>query len=302
MSYLKFKKISLEDRKKIESITSGYSPYSDYNFTSLWCWDTNKELQIAFFRTSLIVKFTDYITGEPFYSFMGDGSPQEVYKEIISILEYSRERLYVKLVPEGVANSLQVHGYNISQDRDNFDYIFLLPTLINYTGNRLRAKRNYLHRFKRFYPEAKSRILDLSDLSTKKAVVSTFFSWSSCKHIDQEEITREYSAISNLLSHSRIFNLVSLGVFFHGKMIGFSINEVLNNNYSILHFEKADYKTYIGIYPYIMSQTARILFEKYSSMYLNYEQDLGIEGLRKAKISYMPSFFLKKYTINSERM
>lgn len=66
-----FKIVEVGDREAVESHTHRYPPYSDFNFTSLWAWDTSNERMISELNGNLVVRFTDYATNEPFLSFLG---------------------------------------------------------------------------------------------------------------------------------------------------------------------------------------------------------------------------------------
>ena|SRR2546425_11671494 len=85
------------------------------------------------------------------------------------------------------------------------------------------------------------------------------------------------------------------GLFDGSRLIGFSIQEQVHNGYVIGHFGKAA-KNYVGLNQFLENECAKICAQ--GSTYLNNEQDLGIEGLRRAKSLWRPLFFLKKYTIS----
>ena len=66
-----FKKLELSNKEEIENFTSKFPPYSDFNFISMWCWDIKGETRISKFNNNLVVRFTDYLKGNPFFSFFG---------------------------------------------------------------------------------------------------------------------------------------------------------------------------------------------------------------------------------------
>lgn len=74
----KFKHIELIDKEEIEQITHKYPPYSDFNFVSMWSWDIKGEIRISKLNNNLVVRFTDYLSGNPFFSFLGDNYEQKV--------------------------------------------------------------------------------------------------------------------------------------------------------------------------------------------------------------------------------
>ena len=85
-------------------------------------------------------------------------------------------------------------------------------------------------------------------------------------------------------------------MFVGDELAGFTINELLDSEFAVLHFEKAHAKNHVGIFQFLMLETAKYL-HNLNIKYLNYEQDLGILGLRKHKQSYYPAYMLKKYTV-----
>ena len=94
---------------------------------------------------------------------------------------------------------------------------------------------------------------------------------------------------------SEKLNTISVGIFIKEKLVAFIINELTHNDYAIIHFDKSDI-AFVGISSYMRQVSAKILNEK-GYTHINFEQDLGIIGLREAKQQLRPAFFLKKYLI-----
>ena len=80
-----FKPIELSDKQEVEKITSQYPPYSDFNFVSMWSWDIKGEMRLSMLNGNLVVKFNDYITGEPFYSFLGKNKLNETAEILLNL-------------------------------------------------------------------------------------------------------------------------------------------------------------------------------------------------------------------------
>ena len=72
-----FKKLELSDKEDVEAFTKKFPPYSDFNFVSMWSWDIKGEMRLSILNGNLVVRFTDYITGDPFYSFLGNNKTNE---------------------------------------------------------------------------------------------------------------------------------------------------------------------------------------------------------------------------------
>lgn len=66
-----FKVLELSDKGDIEVFTKKFPPYSDFNFVSMWSWDIKGDMRISQLNDNLVVRFTDYLTGNPFFSFFG---------------------------------------------------------------------------------------------------------------------------------------------------------------------------------------------------------------------------------------
>jgi len=127
-------------------------------------------------------------------------------------------------------------------------------------------------------------------------IKETFIQWATqyAKAMDGEAAA-EFTALSRLLENIDDFNVLITCVFVGKRLAGFSINEVLTDNMAICHFEKAleppeNIATYVS---YVVAQE----LQEIGCNSVNWEQDLGIAGLRQAKLSYKPYEFLKKYSL-----
>ena len=291
-----FKPLELSDREDIEQITNQYPPYSDFNFTSMWSWDVKSEMRISGLGSNLIVRFTDYTTGEPFYSFLGTHNPSETVHELLTYSKKEGLEPILRLLPEVSVNALDQNSFIIEEDRDNFDYIYLIDKLRTYDGNKLRAKRNFFNRFKKSYIYTVQK-LDYSDPHTQQQVMDLFDIWRKNKGIKESDTLNERKAFHRLFEEASNQNILPFGMFINEQLVGMIVNELLPNDYALLHFEKADDK-YIGIYSALMLENAKLLSDL-RKKHLNYEQDLGLEGLRLGKRSFQPIDFLKKYTLKT---
>ncbi|MBU2329986.1 hypothetical protein KKG57_00785, partial [Patescibacteria group bacterium] len=127
-----FKKIELTDKEEIDGLTKKYPPYSDFEFGSLWAWDVKEEMAISVLNDNLVVKFTDYTTGNPFLAFLGEN---EVDATTESLLSYSRENNFeetLHLIPETVAKELDRELFVVEESRDHFDYVCDINRHIEY--------------------------------------------------------------------------------------------------------------------------------------------------------------------------
>lgn len=293
-----FKKISTEDRKDVESFTHKYEPYSDFNFTSLWSWDTNDERMISQLNDNLVVIFTDYESNEQSLSFLGNNKPKETAHELINYTKILKISPILNFIPEESINGINDVNLKIEEDKDNFDYIYSIYELFLLKGIKYKEKRHSSDRFFRDHPEAIFEVNKFNELKVSKLIRSVFENWKNKKILDNKIYNSdcEEKTISRLLDTAKYHELIVSSIFLGNQMIGFSIDEVLPNNYVMSHFFKAD-NSYKGIYDFLNKKVAEYLISRGATLW-NWEQDLGLTNLRKSKLSYRPINFLRKYKIS----
>src|SRR5574343_1109613 len=92
-----FKNLELSDKKSIDNFTKKHPPYSDFNFTSMWVWNTTEEIQISILNDNLVVKFTDYLNGDHFYSFLGTNKIKETTNILLDYTEKTNNKAELRL-------------------------------------------------------------------------------------------------------------------------------------------------------------------------------------------------------------
>jgi len=188
------------------------------------------------------------------------------------------------------AEILETMGYSVSEDRDNFDYLYSLEDLVNLTGRKFHKKKNMFNIFIRNNEcQAKPLLEEYRD-----DAIQILEQWN-----DQHDGPNDVPAAKEALEKMWPLQLCG-GIFYiEGQPAAYCLGEELALGESfVIHFEKAvlgeDLK---GIYQYINQAFASILPEKYKTV--NREQDLGDPGLRHSKMSYRPVDFVKKYKVMS---
>jgi len=291
----KFKPIELSDKEEVEGFNDKFPPYSDFNFISLWSWNLKGEMKLSILNENLVVHFTDYLSGDSFYSFLGDKKVDETASALLDFSVKKKFRSKLHLIPEVVASKLDKNKFIVEEDRDNFDYIYDANLLAEYKGGEFTEKRRNVNLFLRNFPNSQTESLDFNNPKTELDILKLDEEWLKDKlkkDSDYQYNQNESIAIDNFFQ-SKIKNSVGVGIFYDKKLIGYSISEILPNGYSISHFLKAD-THFKGIYDYVSKESAKKLRDKGVS-FINYEQDLGIKGLRQAKSSFKPVNFLKKF-------
>jgi hypothetical protein len=305
----KFKPIELSDKQDVEKITHKYPPYSDFNFVSMWSWDIKGEMRLSSLNGNLVVRFTDYLTGEPFYSFLGNNKSTDTVEKLLELSKKEGLKLQLKLIPGDSIKGLDLSKLRAQEDRDHFDYVFSHKNISLYEGSDYQRHRN---RVRRFINNRKYEMitLNLADKINQKMLLDLIEYWVnkqkngiSKKHDEDyfkidDDLENEFIAFKKLLSAPVDFlnSLICFSLFVDGILSGFIVNEKISQDYSLAHFGKANTK-YDGIYHFLMQQNSRIFLDL-GINYLNHEQDLGLENLRYSKTNYKPTHFLKKYVID----
>lgn len=294
-----FKKLELADKVDIESHYRGNVIPSDYHFASLWAWDLNNDLEVSVLNNNLVVKFQDYTTEKRFYSFFGNN---HIKTTLITLFEYLKENNIenkISMIPEQNLEGEDLvdlsKSFEIDEDESNFDYIFSVKELLNYKGKKLYSKKKQLNKFmETYYSKTNIVIYETIDPDVEKDLLQLLEKWSDSKSTKNEI---EISALKRTLSIIPQVEFLVFCIYIENRLVGFSLLEIIDHNHAIHSFQKADI-TYVGITEFINNKVAEFL-DKKGIAYINAEQDLGIEGLRRAKRSYNPSF-LKKYTISKK--
>lgn len=295
-----FKSVDFSDKSDVESYTHKFKPYSDFNFISLWAWDTNDERKISLLNNNLVVLFTDYQTNKPFLSFLGKHKPKHTIDQLLEYAKSHHIPQVLSLVTEESVQTLDKSNVQITEDRENFDYVFSTVELAELQGNKFSTKRHLANKFLHNHPDARFEISRLNDKSVQKQLLSTIRTWEHNKKLGSKDydFKHEEIAIKRLLhaSNSLDSKLMLSCIFLHDEILGFSIDELLPNKYSISHFAKANI-AYKGIYEFLNQRVSQYL--RYIKIeYWNWEQDLGVPSLQNVKSSYRPVSFLKKFKIS----
>ncbi|MEY4747378.1 MAG: hypothetical protein RLZZ416_427 [Candidatus Parcubacteria bacterium] len=293
-----FKVVDVSDRESVEVHTHRYPPYSDFNFTSLWAWDTSGKRMISELNHNLVVRFTDYSTGETFLSFLGEVETERTARVLIDYCKTERFPTTLKLMPEISIKDIRSSVLRVEEDRDNFDYLYKVSEHARFLGGDFKRSRNFVNTFTREYPSARAEVADLADRGVQHSLVGVIRTWESNKIGANKtyELAHEEAAVGRLFETAGTHKLVVTAVFEGNAVRAFSIDEVLQDQYGISHFQKGDVR-YKGIYDFLIQEKSKHL-EVLGVVYINFEQDLGVEGLRRSKLAYRPMEFLKKYKVS----
>lgn len=292
-----FKKIELSDRQVFEKFTSQYEPYSDFNFVDLWSWDIPGEAEFSVLNQNLIIKLNNFFTDQYTYSFLGNRMVNETIGSLFALLTGSKiQNPELILVPEVSLVDLDSSKYFLEIDLNSYDYIYDVNELSVYQGSKFSDKRRKLNGFLKSNPNVYIELMDLLMDSVKNQILSLNLTWVLNKGSVDEGffLPKESNAVTRFLN-ANFDDLICVGVYSDNLLIGYSVFSILNNDFAICHFSKANL-SYFGVYEYLMRESCLILRDR-KVKYLNYQEDLGIPGLRFFKNSFKPCDFLRKFYV-----
>lgn len=281
--------ILLEDKLVFDAIFAANPPeVSTYTFTNLYAWRKPYNSQISMLGGMILI--CDEIEGRRvFLEPLGDGDARQVMLDVFERLGMAAvfERLH-----KSVASSFQNDSqFIVEADRDNFDYVYLSSDLIELPGRKYDAKRNFINRFK---AEHKYEYVPMTQASGEEChrFAEIWCDQRMCRTI--EGMNREQCAVYEMLSNFDALGIVGGAIRMDGEIAAFSLGEALDPETFVVHVEKADAKM-DGIYQMINNEFCS--HEANGFEYVNREQDLGVEGLRKAKLSYHPVELIEAYRV-----
>lgn len=185
---------------------------------------------------------------------------------------------------------LQAHypgKFRIHSDRDGYDYVYAIDDLCELKGRKFQRKRNHLNRFKMTHNGYTVEPITDENVLLVQQMLDDWFAARQDQDLCMERI-----AIQKALQYRKELEMDSLVLTYKGRVLAMTMGSALANNTFDIQFEKAvDEAAYVAI----NNEFARYLKKKYPHLlWLNREDDLGIEGLRKAKLSYNPSHLIEK--------
>lgn len=184
--------------------------------------------------------------------------------------------------------------FQFHPDRDSCDYVYNIDDLATLKGRKFQKKRNHLNKFRENHPDCKIVPLDENNLSAAQEMVDNWYAdrLSEDPHADYH---LEQRAIRRAFTHMQQLGLEGLMLEDNGEIIAMTMGSRLSEDSFDIHFEKAR-EDIDGAYAAINQAFAAHLQEKYPDLrYLNREDDMGLPGLRKAKLSYHPDHLVVKF-------
>ena len=290
---LDFKPITLEEQKQFtELLPKDGILGCEYSFVNLYCWGRqrmaflfdNATVFSQFDRRSVYLFPVGDIRRETVDAIIHDAAMRGIPCRLTGLSRQDCERLQ-QLYPD---------RFRFHTDRDSFDYIYTVDELADLTGKKYQKKRNHLNKFYLQHPEAVTEPVTKENLPQVRQMVEQWYILRQQQDPTQD-FHMERAAINKALHDMEALGMEGLLLRVDGQVVAMTLGSPLTAQTFDIHFEKA-LDRYDGAYAVINREFARYLRQKYPELkWLNREDDMGLEGLRKAKLSYQPYLLLEKY-------
>ena len=265
----------------------------EYSFANKFIWGRQK----AAFTENHLVFFSQFDRRSvyPFPIGTGDLKPA-----LDAIIQDARERgipCYLTGLTQDDCHQLEElypGKFRFHTDRDSFDYVYAIEDLAELKGRKFQKKRNHLNRFLEEHPDF--QVLPLNE-STRAAAYCMLQQWYAHRQeLDPNmDFHLEKHALDRAFAFQTQLEMEGIVILEQDRVLAFAMGSRLNSDTFDIHFEKAR-EDIQGTYNLINREFARYLRDKYPEVkWLNREDDLGLEGLRAAKLSYNPARLLEKY-------
>lgn len=290
---LKFKAICLDGQALYHRRLAECSQItSDYSFINLWGWAEEYGLEWAWDDDLVWLRQT-----RPDVLYWAPIGPWEKIDWLCRLEQYGDRPLRLIRVPEKLIqlwqDSLKGRIIAISESREYWDYLYAASDLIGLEGNRYHKKKNLLNQFKKKY-DYTYLPFNATLIDHALAMQEDWCMWRDCE--SSEALAAENRVISRVFkAWGKLQGMKGGSLYVKGEMVAYTVAESLPNDTLLIHFEKGN-SAFKGVYQAI----SQIFLENQSPLvrWVNREQDLGDAGLRKAKLSYHPVDFLRKYRVN----
>lgn len=288
---MEFKKITFDDMDILRKHTGlAHTRNCEYAMVNVFFWNDTDRLMYAVVDDVLVYRLIDDDTA--YYSIV---EFIEEPAELVLKLEFDARENGCEMVLTNMSEEMvlrlereMVGQLSFWYDREYSDYIYKVDDLIRLSGSKYHGKKNHLNKFLNTYSFTYEEI-DKNNIEECRVMKEE---WAVRKGGDIDEYREELDIIDKVFDNYDKFNLVGGLIRIDGKVSAFTLGEPVSDDTFVTHFEKAD-EDIPGLYQAINQQFAANSIAGFK--YVNREDDIGIEGIRQAKLSYRPVMMFDKY-------
>lgn len=297
---LNFRELTLQDRTWLrERLFPASKRGCEYSFANLYLWGS---AQIAELEGEPLL-FSRYGRWSTYYMPLGgdvdrallalrqDAKERGVVFRVFGVAPEERERME-RLFPA------QLRFYTV---RDSADYVYDIERLCTLKGRKLQSKRNHCNHFEAAYPSYRLVPLTQEEMPRCEAFLRQWYHQHNADH-PYAHIEGEVAVLKRALAARQALEMEGALLEVDGQIVAFTMGNRIRADMFDVNFEKA-VPQMNGAYPIINRDFARYIAQKHPEVrWINREDDMGLEGLRKAKESYFPDLLLEKTVAEEEKI
>jgi len=291
---INFHRTVLEDKPLYEEHLAAMPERGcEYSFANLFMWGRQ---ELAF--EDGCVLFFSHFNGRSVYPFpIGGGDRRAALEKIISDARQRGIPCRITNMTESDRQDLETWFpglFEIRHSRDNYDYVYAVDALADLRGKKLQKKRNHVNRFRSQYPDYRVEPISCANLPRVQHMINDWF--LGRRQSDPEgDYLLENLAMAKAFSHYEGLQMEGIALLLEDRVVAVTLGSRISSDTFDIHFEKAR-EEIPGAYNAVNCEFARYLRMKYpEAVWLNREDDMGLEGLRSAKLSYGPHHMIEKY-------
>ena len=282
---MKLKSVTTDDLQLIKShLAHRQCESSEINFLTFYIWRKAFDIKFAEIDGCLVIRFKDDDSPENFRYPIGSGNHEAALEKIE---QYADGNPVFYGISEAQAENLQARGYKTSVMKGYSDYVYYTEDLINLSGKKYHSKKNHLNSFKKTYDYR----YEAMNAGNALECITAYGKWYSNEQGDAM-LAYEKEAIEDILTNFEKLDFKGGVLYANGEICAFTVSEQLTKNMAVIHIEKAN-TDFNGAFAAINQMHLENTWSHLK--YVNREEDLGIEGLKKAKKSYRPCRMIDKY-------
>ena len=289
---LNFEKITPERRDELNRyLQTGRERGCEYSFANLNLWGRQQATVVDGF----LVLFSQFEKRSVYPFPVGQGDIKPVLDAVIH--DAQTRGILCRLSGMNAEECMLLEElypgrFRFHPDRDSCDYVYKIEDLAFLKGRKYQKKRNHLNKFKELHPDCRPEPICQDNIAEVRQMVQLWYD-SRLAADPQADFLLEMRAIRRAFDRMQLLGLEGLALRENGKIIAMAMGSPMSADTFDIHFEKALNE---DAYAAVNQAFAAYLLEKFPDIrYLNREEDMGIPGLRKAKLSYQPDHLVVKF-------
>ncbi|MBQ6999232.1 MAG: DUF2156 domain-containing protein [Clostridia bacterium] len=290
---INFKPVTIYDKQIYEKyLIDGKERGCEFSFVNLYLWGR----QNAAIVHDHLVLFSQFNQRSVYPFPVGEGDKKAV---LDAVIQDAKERgipcriTGIRPEQKGILENLYPDKFRFHCERGSFDYVYDICDLAELKGRKYQSKRNHCNRFYANYPDYSVQPLNDDNIHLAKDMADRWYSDKLAENLEAD-YHMERKALEKAFRDYKQLGMDGLILLVNEEVVAFTMGNMMSDTTFDVNFEKA-YADVQGAYSVINREFATYLHNKYPDIiYLDREEDMGLEGLRKAKESYYPHHMIDK--------